>query len=77
MSLRFLAHYVLKQDIQGETHDSVEDARVALHLYRYHKMCKRDGTLYKTINKLYEYGRGVDFKARPSRCGGALYLTDP
>ncbi len=65
MSLRFLAHYVLKQDIQGETHDSVEDARVALQLYDHHKMCKADGTLNRTINRLYEYGNRVDFKARP------------
>ncbi len=66
MSLRFLAHYVLTQDIQGETHDSVEDAKVALALYLYHKKCKRNGTLQKTLNRLYEYGNRVDFKARCS-----------
>ncbi len=67
MSLRFLAYYLLKQDIQGETHDSVEDARVALALYLYHEKCKHDGTLRKTINNLYEHGNKVDFKARSTK----------
>ena len=57
ISLRFLAAYVLGTNIQSETHDSIEDARIALELYdRYCEM--RDAGEFKNMLKLmYKWGR--------------------
>ena len=57
ISLRFLAAYVLGTNIQSETHDSIEDARIALELYdRYCEM--RDAGEFKDMLKLmYKWGR--------------------
>ncbi len=59
--------FVLPPDlnIQGETHDSIEDARTALQLYRkYLELSRGGGTdeVRKVLKGLYEKGRQLDWK---------------
>jgi len=57
ISLRFLAWYILKQDIQQETHDSIEDARSALSLYKAYQEMEEQGTFDAKLEELYRAGR--------------------
>ncbi|XP_071966224.1 PAN2-PAN3 deadenylation complex catalytic subunit PAN2-like [Antedon mediterranea] len=65
-SLKFLAWYFLKLNIQSETHDSIEDARTALMLYEKYLELSDNGndkTLWKsTLKELYEQGRKLNWK---------------
>ena len=63
LSLRFLASYFLKTSIQDRTHDSIEDARCALLLFRVYEEFVKKGTLDEEINKLYAEGRKRNWKA--------------
>ncbi|KAG8452456.1 hypothetical protein GDO86_004299 [Hymenochirus boettgeri] len=66
ISLRYLAWYFLDLKIQGETHDSIEDARTALQLYRKYLELSRNGSepenFRKVLKGLYEKGRKMDWK---------------
>ncbi|XP_068181452.1 PAN2-PAN3 deadenylation complex catalytic subunit PAN2 isoform X2 [Antennarius striatus] len=72
ISLRFLAWYFLDLNIQGETHDSIEDARTALQLYRkYLELSCSGGSeeVRKVLKGLYEKGRQLDWKVPDSDTG--------
>lgn len=62
LSLAFLAWYLLKEDIQMETHDSIEDARTALKLYRKYLEFDDAGILETMLQDIYRAGRDVNFK---------------
>lgn len=59
-------------NIQGETHDSIEDARTALQLYRKYLELSRGGgsdEVRKVLKGLYEKGRQQDWKVPESDTG--------
>ena len=71
LSLRYLAYVLLGQDIQVDTHDSIEDARTALLLYKKYLMLKEGGIFESTLDKIYEEGRSVNYKA-PSQLAASI-----
>ena len=62
VSLKFLAWYFLKQNIQGVTHDSIEDAVTALKLYKKYLELKSQDKLIEALNGLYEKGKACSWK---------------
>ncbi|KAF5027632.1 hypothetical protein F66182_258 [Fusarium sp. NRRL 66182] len=62
LSLAFLAWYLLKEDIQLETHDSIEDSRTALKLYKKYLEFQDAGILETMLQDIYRAGRDVNFK---------------
>lgn len=62
LSLAFLAWYLLKEDIQQETHDSIEDARTALKLHAKYLEFVDAGILDPMLAEIYRRGRDMGFK---------------
>ncbi|XP_065919163.1 PAN2-PAN3 deadenylation complex catalytic subunit PAN2-like isoform X2 [Dysidea avara] len=62
ISLKFLAWFFLGMTIQGGSHDSVEDARTALLLYRKYQQLTSKGDLAGHLRKLYDTGRERQWK---------------
>ncbi|KAJ4293921.1 poly(A)-specific ribonuclease [Collariella sp. IMI 366227] len=75
LSLAFLAWYLLKEDIQLETHDSIEDARTALKLYRKYLEFEDAGVLEMMLEDIYKAGRATNFKP-PRRDDQVIQRTD-
>ncbi|XXG95724.1 poly(A)-specific ribonuclease [Hypoxylon texense] len=70
LSLQFLAHTLLKEDIQQSTHDSIEDARTALKLYRRYQEFDEAGILETMLQEIYAKGVASNFKP-PAKGNGA------
>ncbi|KAF8894503.1 ubiquitin carboxyl-terminal hydrolase-domain-containing protein [Infundibulicybe gibba] len=62
LSLRFLSWFVLHENIQTDTHDSIEDARSALRLYVAYQNFEKDGIFDKKLEELYKEGKQYNFK---------------
>ena len=75
LSLAFLAWHLLKEDIQTEGHDSIEDARTALKLYRKYLEFEDAGILEARLSEIYRVGREMNFKP-PRKDGQAVQRTD-
>lgn len=63
LSLRFLAWLLLKEDIQTDMHDSIEDARTALRLWRKYEAYVDEGCFEETLEWIYRRGAELRFKA--------------
>eukprot|EP00095_Tigriopus_kingsejongensis_P002899 maker-scaffold336_size202805-snap-gene-0.16 protein:Tk02899 transcript:maker-scaffold336_size202805-snap-gene-0.16-mRNA-1 annotation:"pab-dependent poly -specific ribonuclease subunit pan2" len=62
ISLKFLAWYFLSKKIQGDTHDSIEDAVTALDLYKKYVQLKASVRLIEELNNLYDRGKVLNWK---------------
>ncbi|KAJ4295515.1 poly(A)-specific ribonuclease [Kalmusia sp. IMI 367209] len=63
LNLKFLAWCVLKEKIQEDTHDSIEDATTALKLWRKYQEFVDAGVLEQMLNDIYATGNQVKFRA--------------
>ena len=55
--MRFLAWYILKEDIQTDTHDSIEDALTALKLYKASHEFEEQGIFDQKLEEIYKEGK--------------------
>ncbi|KAF2110710.1 ubiquitin carboxyl-terminal hydrolase-domain-containing protein [Lophiotrema nucula] len=69
LNLKFLAWCVLKEKIQEDTHDSIEDATTALKLWRKYEEFVDAGVLEQMLDDIYSKGREVGFRAPGSGNG--------
>lgn len=62
VSLRFLAWHFLGLKIQSKMHDSIEDAKTALRLYRKYQQLEQEGRVTEALREMYEAGRKSSWK---------------
>ena len=62
VSLKFLAWHFLKSNIQGVTHDSIEDAVTALRLYKKYLELKKEGRVMDALTRMYDLGKELSWK---------------
>jgi PAB-dependent poly(A)-specific ribonuclease subunit 2 len=62
LSLRFLAWLLLHEDIQTDMHDSIEDARTALKLWRKFQEFTDAGIILQQLEWVYKEGAKYKFK---------------
>lgn len=57
LSLRFLSWFILGENIQTDTHDSIEDARSALRLYKAFQEFEEHDIFDEKLEEIYREGR--------------------
>lgn len=62
LSLKFLSYVVLKENVQVGNHDSIEDSRYALKLYKKYQELESSGRIQDTLDDIYYEGLKMKFK---------------
>jgi len=65
LSLRFLAWFVLQENIQTDTHDSIEDALSALRLYKAYQDFESRDIFDDKLEELYREGKKYNWRPPP------------
>jgi len=65
LSLKFLSWFVLHENIQIDTHDSIEDARSTLMLYKAYQGFEEQNIFDQKLEELYKAGRQYNWKPPP------------
>jgi len=65
LSLKFLSWFVLHENIQIDTHDSIEDARSTLMLYKAYHEFEEQNIFDQKLEELYKAGRQYNWKPPP------------
>ncbi|CAD2218285.1 Ubiquitin carboxyl-terminal hydrolase/Exonuclease, putative [Angomonas deanei] len=85
LSLRFLAYHVLRENVQEDEHDSIEDARTSLRLYRKYEELKALGKFDEVLDLLMAKGAESgwqvpvafqDTPISPSLMGSPVFKVD-
>lgn len=66
LSLKFLAWYLLNQNVQTNNHDSIEDAHTALLLYTKYQELVRTDSFETALKNVYAEGKIYNFKPPPA-----------
>lgn len=82
LSLRFLTARLIGEDIQTDSHNSIEDAQAALRLYEVYRSLVDEGTFESTLAALYQHGKvhgwsGGGGGTSPTRLPGVGKGTTP
>ncbi|CCW61763.1 unnamed protein product [Phytomonas sp. EM1] len=67
LSLRFLMYHILGERVQEGEHDSIEDARASLRLYRKYVQLQEEGTFENVLNKVMAKGAETSWFVPESR----------
>jgi PAB-dependent poly(A)-specific ribonuclease subunit 2 len=73
VSLRFLAYALLGIAIQARVHDSVEDARTALALFRKYQVLHAAGVFREALTSLYREGHRLGWAVPGEHAVGELH----
>lgn len=68
-----MAYSVLHETIQQDMHDSIEDSRTALRLYRKYQEYEDAGILETRIEQIFAEGRELGFKVPSQETAVRLY----